>query len=257
MIRILEYPNFKTARDLLLTNILSALLITVIAFFPDSPARIILGLSFILFFPGYMLICALFPRKGDLDSVERLALSFGLSIAVTSLIGLTLNYTPFGIRLYSIIFSLFSFILLMSIVAVYRRKIIPSEKVFAPLSWISISRCFERVKSEFIKSNEGDIPIKIVSVIAFIFITFALIIIARTPPASGYELSIYYAYPWYFWYFFCISIICGILILIHQAFTEQESNWWLIGLCIVIFSNTIFLGLPFLEDMLSTLLEML
>jgi uncharacterized membrane protein len=96
---ILQDIRFKTEGDLVLVNILSALLIVVIAFFPNSPARIILGLPFILFFPGYMLICALFPREKDLDITGRLALSMGLSIAVTSLIGLALNYTPFGIRL--------------------------------------------------------------------------------------------------------------------------------------------------------------
>ncbi len=82
--KIIQTMSFKTRRDLTLVNILSALLITVIAFFPNSPARIILGLSFILFFPGYVLICALFTRKEDLNLVERLALSMGLSIAVTS-----------------------------------------------------------------------------------------------------------------------------------------------------------------------------
>lgn len=116
--------TFKTERDLVLLNILSALLIAAIVFFPDSPARIVLGLPFILFFPGYVLICTLFPREKDLDGVERLALSLGLSIAVTPLIGLALNYTPFGIRLYPVTFSLFLFMLLMSAVAVYRRRTI-------------------------------------------------------------------------------------------------------------------------------------
>jgi uncharacterized membrane protein len=48
----------------------------------------------VLFFPGYTLISALFPRKDSLSGVERLALSFGLSIAVVPLIGLILNYMP-------------------------------------------------------------------------------------------------------------------------------------------------------------------
>ncbi len=81
--KIIQTLYFKTERDLILVNILSALLIAVIAFFPDSPACIVLGLAFILFFPGYVLICALFTRKEGLDLVERLALSMGLSIAVT------------------------------------------------------------------------------------------------------------------------------------------------------------------------------
>nr|QNO53661.1 hypothetical protein DJFKIEJF_00025 [Methanosarcinales archaeon ANME-1 ERB6] len=46
-----------------------------------SPIRIILGLPLVLFLPGYSLIATLFPRKDDLDGIERIALSFGLSIA--------------------------------------------------------------------------------------------------------------------------------------------------------------------------------
>jgi uncharacterized membrane protein len=33
----------------------------------------------VLFLPGYALIAALFPRKDDLDGIERIALSFGLT----------------------------------------------------------------------------------------------------------------------------------------------------------------------------------
>jgi uncharacterized membrane protein len=145
MTKLIQALSFKTVRDLFLLNILSALLIAVIAFFPNSPARTIHGLPFILFFPSYVLICALFPGKNDLDIIERLALSMGLSIAVTSLIGLALNYTSFGIRLYPVTFSLFSFIVLMSAVAMYRRRIIFPEVAFAPLSQIRISGCLERV----------------------------------------------------------------------------------------------------------------
>ena len=50
-----------------------------------------LGLAMVLFLPGYTQIAALFSRKDDLDGIERIALSFGLSIAVVPLIGLGLN----------------------------------------------------------------------------------------------------------------------------------------------------------------------
>ena len=138
--------NFKTERDLVVANLLSASLVAVISFFPDSPARITLGLPFILFFPGYVLICALFPRRKDLDIIERLALSLGLSIAVTSLMGLALNYTSFGIRLYPVTFSIFSFIVLMSVMATYRRRTVSPGDAFAPLASISISGWFERYR---------------------------------------------------------------------------------------------------------------
>jgi len=84
--------RIRLQNELLLVNILAILLITIIAFFPSNVLRIILGLPFMLFFPGYTLIAALFPKRNALDSIERVALSFGLSIAVVSLVGLILNY---------------------------------------------------------------------------------------------------------------------------------------------------------------------
>jgi uncharacterized membrane protein len=41
-----------------------------------------------------------------MDSIERLALSVGLSLALVPIVGLVLNYTPWGIRLAPIILSL-------------------------------------------------------------------------------------------------------------------------------------------------------
>ena len=75
-----------------------------------------------LFFPGYALIAALFPKKSSLDVIERLALSFGLSIAAVPLIGLVLNYTTWGIRLYPVLISVTIFVFITSVVAWYRRQ---------------------------------------------------------------------------------------------------------------------------------------
>jgi uncharacterized membrane protein len=119
----------KLDQDLWLIGILTILLVVVIAFFPTTTARIILGLPFLLFFPGYTLIAALFPKKGSLGGVERVALSFGLSMAVVPLIGLVLNFTPWGIRLAPILISLAVFIIATSGVAWYRReKLAPEER---------------------------------------------------------------------------------------------------------------------------------
>jgi len=86
--------RIKPLHTFFVVNILTAILILIITFAPGTIFRIILGLPMVLFFPGYTLISALFPRKDSLSGVERLALSFGLSIAVVPLIGLILNYMP-------------------------------------------------------------------------------------------------------------------------------------------------------------------
>ena len=84
-----------------------------------------------LFLPGYSLIAALFPRKDDLDGIERVALSFGLSIAVVPLLGLALNYTPFGIRLTPILIVLSVFTISLTMGAYVRRSMIPEEDRFS------------------------------------------------------------------------------------------------------------------------------
>jgi len=113
--------KIRVRDELLLLNIVTVLLIIVITLFPFNVLRMVLGLPFVLFFPGYTLLVALFPRKNQLDSIERVALSFGLSIAVVSLSGLILNFTPWGIRLYPILISIAVFILATSLIAWYQR----------------------------------------------------------------------------------------------------------------------------------------
>ena len=110
------------------------LLVFAVIFIPDSPLRTVIGIPFVLFFPGYALIGALFPKKTDLGGIERLTLSIGLSLALVPLIGLALNYTPWGIRLYPIITSLFALTLLLSIVSNYRRAKMPSDLKFQGLN---------------------------------------------------------------------------------------------------------------------------
>jgi uncharacterized membrane protein len=110
--------------------ILSVILAVLIVLAVSGTVLVALGLPFVLFFPGYTLIAALFPARDDLDSIERVALSFGLSIAVVPLLGLILNYTPWGIRLYPILLTLFVFTIMMSIIAIYRRNKLSFEKRF-------------------------------------------------------------------------------------------------------------------------------
>jgi uncharacterized membrane protein len=90
----------------------------------ESPVRIILTLPGILFLPGYCLIAALFPKDSDIDLIERIALSFGLSIAGVPLIGLGLNFTPWGIRLEPVVIAITVFTLVMILAAHYRRALL-------------------------------------------------------------------------------------------------------------------------------------
>ena len=167
-----EPPHYKPRNYYLDIILILALTLLTVAFVLIPPLnktslRTILGILLVLFIPGYSLIAALFPKWGDLDGIERAALSFGLSIAVTPLIGLGLNYTPWGIRLDPILISLTIFTLAMSIIAYLRRRSLPEgEKYFVPLGEFT-----RNIKESFKGESKNE---KILSIILIISIILAI-----------------------------------------------------------------------------------
>jgi uncharacterized membrane protein len=140
--------------------------------------RVLLALPMILFFPGYSLICSLFPGKKEIDGIERLALSFGLSIAVVPLIGLVLNYTPWGIRLDPVVISLVIFTLGMAIIAQFRRaRVSPEERFTVPFRDF-----YHAFRQEFFDTTTGRTD-RALSVLLLIAIAGALI-------ATGYVIAV-------------------------------------------------------------------
>lgn len=141
--------RIKLKDELLVINILTILLILIIAFLPLGLLRAILGLPVALFFPGYTLLAALFPNKDVLNTTERVALSFGLSMVVLAVIGLIHNYAPWGVRLYPILFSTALFIISSSAVAWFKRRGLSLEERFSvsfsfSLSkWVAASRLYK------------------------------------------------------------------------------------------------------------------
>lgn len=130
--------TIRFKNELLLISILVILLIIIITLLQSSFLRVILGLPFLLFFPGYTLIAALFPRRNALDRTERVALSFALSIAVVAGVGSILNLTPSGITLYPVLISLTIFILATSVIAWVRRR--QAEEAYALTFTLSLHR---------------------------------------------------------------------------------------------------------------------
>ncbi|WP_075935854.1 DUF1616 domain-containing protein [Halosegnis longus] len=114
----------------------------------ETPLRVLVGLPFVLFIPGYAFVAALFPEAGNesldsetdgdttpndtgIDGIERVALAFGVSIAIVPLIGLVLNFTPWGIRLVPIMIAVSGFTLGATAVATTRRRRLPVEEQFS------------------------------------------------------------------------------------------------------------------------------
>lgn len=135
----------------------------------ETSIRVLLALPLVLFIPGYALIAALFPTDEDLDLIERIALSFGLSIAVVPLIGLGLNYTPWGIRLDPIVLSLSLFTIIMVLIAQGRRAMTdPDDRYRFPADEIMAG-----IREEFFPT-EGNRTDKILSIILLISILAAI-----------------------------------------------------------------------------------
>lgn len=96
-------------------------------FYPWVYIRYVLGTIFVLWLPGYTFIKTLFPVKPPikksekgLDTIERIALSLGMSLALVPIIGLLLNYTPWGIRLTAIVLSLLTLTIVFATAAIIR-----------------------------------------------------------------------------------------------------------------------------------------
>ena len=83
--------------------------------------RYALGALFVLYLPGSMLIEALYSKAKDLEAIERVALSVGLSLALVPLVGLLLNFTPWGIRIVPVMVSLALLTVALATVSLYRK----------------------------------------------------------------------------------------------------------------------------------------
>lgn len=109
---------------------LISILIFIIVSGMSGSFRIVLGLAFILFFPGYVLQAAIFPFNKDLDGMERVVVSFGLSVSVVPVLILSLNYTPWGISIYPVVITLSLYMITMSLISIYRKNKIPKVERF-------------------------------------------------------------------------------------------------------------------------------
>jgi len=98
------------------------------------PFRILLGVVYVLYMPGYALTSVLFPQSHDLDGVERIGLHLGLSVAWVPLLALLLNGLPGGIGLTSVLLGELGSVLLFSGIAIWRRQQLRSGAA-AALEW--------------------------------------------------------------------------------------------------------------------------
>ncbi|WP_323191087.1 DUF1616 domain-containing protein [Halostella sp. PRR32] len=174
----------------------------------DTPVRVALGLPFVLFVPGYAFIAALFPEGGTppseverdgrlttalhrdrgIDGIERVTLSFGLSIAIVPLLGLALNFTPLGVRLVPVLGSVSAFTLLATVVAAHRRRDLPEDERFrVPYrAWIATGR-----SELFEPDTRGDAVLNVVLVLS-VLLAVGSVGYAVAAPNEGESFTEFY-----------------------------------------------------------------
>ena len=167
------FALMRIPRDLLACELwlAGALLTIYLPYLNESFLRVLFGVPLVLFIPGYALIAALFPAARDIDGIERVALSFGLSIAIVPLTGLALNYTPWGIRLDPIVICLSILTIGLCLAAQYRRARLPADERFM----VSFPEMRQAVSDEFFRKTGSSRTDRILSIILLIVIIAAVV----------------------------------------------------------------------------------
>jgi uncharacterized membrane protein len=191
--------------------------------FNETPLRIIVGLPFVLFVPGYAFIAALFPEttmsdgedvgapdgddeggasqdvhhrltlqqvrgRGSIDGIERVALSFGTSIAIVPLLGLVLNFTPWGIRLLPVFITVGGFTLVATVVAARRRFALPPAARFrVPYrAWLASAR------SELFEPDTRTDKLLNILLVVSVLLAMASVTYAVAVPKQGEAFTEFY-----------------------------------------------------------------
>ncbi len=137
----------------LTTVFVVTVLVNVAAFAPvvrESALRVVLGIVFVLFVPGYAVVSALFPERersdrenpsperttddtfdgertwwAGIDGIDRISLSVALSVTIVPVIGYAMNFTPWGIQFGPTIAVVSLVTIAITIVAAHRRRNVP------------------------------------------------------------------------------------------------------------------------------------
>lgn len=212
--KTVDRKNMDSSSSRMPTDLLIALILVILTFvftlvpsFSNLPLRVPLGLIMVLFLPGYTLIAALFPCKDDLDGIERVALSFGLSIAVVPLVGLGLNYTPWGIRLAPVMVSLTILTMALVVVSYIRReKLDPEERFSVPFKQ-GLSSLKRELSTE--QKSRIDKALTILLIISIIASISVLIYVIITPKQGEKFTEFYILGPGGMAYDYPTSVVAG------------------------------------------------
>lgn len=122
-----------------------------------SPLRLVAGLVLLCFLPGYAVVASLYPRAGTnvggtgISTGERLALSFGASVAMAPLFGLVLWQTGLWVSPLSLTVAVSLVVVVAAVVATVRRLLVPPPRRFT----LSLDRWAGAVRDALFRSTPG------------------------------------------------------------------------------------------------------
>lgn len=193
---VLRYPTDLAA----VTGIAIGAYLLVTAF-PDGGAlRLLATGALLLFLPGYALVSVLFPararvttergrngpgRPGGIDTIERLGLAVGLSLAVVPLLVIPLAMTEWHLTTGSIAATLGAFTVFFAQLAALRRFLLSPRDRYAP----TIGRPLERLEGDGTIATASSVLLALGIVTAAVALAFALV--APGSAGSFTELAIY------------------------------------------------------------------
>jgi len=189
-----------TLKDFLRQNIDLALVICFCAvtaaciyipYFSVTSLRVALAVLFMLFIPGYSLIAALFPAK-DISISTRALFSFGMGIAAVTLIGLGLNYTPFGITTETTTASLLVFSVDCIAISAVRRYALPVRERFSVSVALSVATFLNAREMIFPRSEKRVDRTLTIVLIASMLIATSAFAYAEIFPQHGETFTEFY-----------------------------------------------------------------
>jgi hypothetical protein len=88
---------------------------------------------------------------------------------------------------------------------------------------------------------------KLLALVGVLLTLVAVGVLLLTPPADGYEPSIYGALPWYFWTAVVGAILVGTSVVVQNARSEAPDRTWLFGLGTVFVVNALLIAMPYIR----------
>jgi uncharacterized membrane protein len=127
-------------------------------------------------------------RNRGIDGIERVALSFGLSIAIVPLLGLILNFTPWGIRLAPILVAVSGSTLVLTVIAAIRRWSLPEDERFR----IPYQEWIDAGRAELLESDSRMDGIINILLVCSILLAVGAVAYAVAVPPQGETFTEFY-----------------------------------------------------------------